>query len=238
MRIVDGSGAFSLDLLNALKSALSEFGGGRAGCQAVVVGQRERVERRPRPGGRSARVVAAVRQATLDLLLRQGYDGFEIPDVARLAGVHPTTIRRRWPDKQDLVADAALTHMDEQIPIPDTGSLRADLIQLVNEVVAVLARPPLLALLRTQVALADSARIRVASRRFWTARFEGSAPIVERAIARGELPGDTDPLEFNEVAIAPVYLRILVTGEPVDDCFIHRCVERTLRAFASGPPNP
>lgn len=43
------------------------------------------------------------------------------------------------------------------------------------------------------------------------------------------------------MAIAPVYLRILVTGEPVDDCFIHRCVERTSRAFASpasGPANP
>ncbi|WP_454195970.1 TetR/AcrR family transcriptional regulator [Nocardia sp. Marseille-Q1738] len=198
------------------------------------MGQRERVERRPRPGGRSARVVAAVRQATLELLLRQGYDGFEIPDVARLAGVHPTTIRRRWPNKQDLVADTVLTHMDEQIPIPDTGSLPGDLTQLVNEVVAVLARPPLLALLRAQVALVDSApSVRVASRRFWTARFEGSAAIVERAIARGELPDDTDPLEFNETAIAPVYLRILVTGEPVDDGFIRRSVERTLRAFAS-----
>lgn len=208
----------------------------------MLVGQRERTERRPRPGGRSARVVAAARQATLELLLRQGYDGFEIPDVARLAGVHPTTIRRRWPNKQDLVADAMLTHMDEQIPIPDTGSLRGDVTQLVNEVVAVLARPPLLALLRAQVALADSAQsVRMASRRFWTARFEGSAAIVERAIARGELPDDTDPQEFNETAIAPVYLRILVTGEPVDDSFIRRSVERTLRAFASragDPANP
>ncbi|MFI9511292.1 TetR/AcrR family transcriptional regulator [Nocardia sp. NPDC052566] len=176
-----------------------------------------------------------MRKATLDLLLQRGYHGFEIPDAARVAGVHPTTIRRRWPSKQDLVADTVLTYVDGQIPIPDTGSLADDLEALLREVVAVLAEPRLLALLRAQVAMADDAEgVRVASQRFWTTRFEGSAVIVERAIARGELPGDTDPDDFNELAIAPIYLRVLVTARPVDEALIRNSVRRTLRAFEAG----
>lgn len=197
---------------------------------------REEIQRRSRPGGRSARVVAAVREATLELLLEQGYDGFEIPDAARNAGVHSSTIYRRWPTKQELVADTIGNHMEQQIPMPDTGSLARDLEQLSREVAAVLAQPPLLALLRVQVALVDSTDgVREASQRFWDTRFGRSAVIAERAIARGELSSGTDAKEFNEFAIAPLYLRALVTGRTIDDAFIHTCVRRTLRAFDAAP---
>ncbi|MFD0359929.1 TetR/AcrR family transcriptional regulator [Nocardia sp. GCM10030253] len=228
-------------ILNAFENALMEFEAVALGCQAfdVTQGQGTQTQRRSRPGGRSARVVGAVHKATFDLLLQHGYYGFEIPDVARIAGVHPTTIYRRWQDKQDLVADAMLAHMAQQIGTPDTGSLRGDLAELIHDVAAVLMRPPMLALLRVQVAMADTApNVRAAGQRFWTTRFGHSAAIVERAIARGELSDGTDPQEFNEFAIAPLYLRVLVTDGSVDDDFIRNCVHRTLRAFDATGAGP
>lgn len=38
-----------------------------------------------------------------------------------------------------------------------------------------------------------------------------------RAIARGELPEGTDPAEMIKTLVAPIYFRVLITGERVDD---------------------
>ena len=60
-----------------------------------------------RPGGRSARVRSAVLAATLEVLVETGYDGMTVDAVAARAGVHKTTVYRRWPTKAALVAAAA-----------------------------------------------------------------------------------------------------------------------------------
>ncbi len=81
---------------------------------------------RPRTGGRSARVRAAVLDATIALLRDEGND-FGIPQVAARSGVHETSIYRRWGSREALIVDAVRTHIGEEIPIPDTGTLRGDL---------------------------------------------------------------------------------------------------------------
>src|SRR5688572_31365663 len=86
--------------------------------------------RRPRPGGRSARVRAAVLAATLELLAERGYEGAELPEIARRAGVHPTTVYRRWDTKAKLVGEALLEQAATLSPTPDTGALRTDLERL------------------------------------------------------------------------------------------------------------
>lgn len=83
-------------------------------------------------GGRSARVRAAVLAATLEAVSHNGADSLSIPDIARTAGVHETSIYRRWGSRENLVLDALLTYSQEQLPIPDTGSLREDLMAFVR----------------------------------------------------------------------------------------------------------
>src|SRR5512132_695784 len=80
-----------------------------------------------RPGGRSARVRAAVLRATIAELLRTGYAGLSVEAVADRAGVHKTTVYRRWGTLQQLVTDALLAHVSAKVPQPDTGTLRSDL---------------------------------------------------------------------------------------------------------------
>ena len=191
-------------------------------------------EPKTRPGGRSARVRQTVQEATLALLSERGYEGFEIPEVAARAGVNRTTVYRRWKTKSGLVADTMLAHMAEQVPAPDTGSFRSDLELLVREVVAVLEQPAVREVLRAQVVLAAAdEQVQAARAAFWATRFERSGAIVERAIARGELPPDTDPRELQEFAIAPLYLRALVTGGPLGEGLVEKIVRRTLAAFSA-----
>src|SRR5688572_9801014 len=80
-----------------------------------------------RPGGRSARVRAAELAATAEALAEDGYDALSIEAVGARAGVHKTTVYRRWPTKADLVADAARARSEQHVPIPDTGGLAGDL---------------------------------------------------------------------------------------------------------------
>ena len=75
-------------------------------------------ERRRRPGGRSARVRAAVLEATLDQLAESGYDGLSFEAVAVRAGVHKTTLYRRWSDRTALVLDAMLELSSQTVPVP------------------------------------------------------------------------------------------------------------------------
>jgi AcrR family transcriptional regulator len=62
----------------------------------------------PRPGGRSERVRRAVLEAAADELLEVGFERLSVASVAQRAGVHHTTIYRRWETKSRLVLDAVL----------------------------------------------------------------------------------------------------------------------------------
>ena len=74
-----------------------------------------------RPGGRSERTRHAVTTATLELI-KSGNLDFDIQEVARLAGVHRTTIHRRWPDR------AALVRIDDDtlVAVDGAGSVLVD----------------------------------------------------------------------------------------------------------------
>lgn len=82
----------------------------------------------PRPGGRSARVQAAVHDATRQLLLEQGRDALTVPLIASRAGVTPSTIYRRWGDIAELFADVALERLRPDGEPTDTGSLANDML--------------------------------------------------------------------------------------------------------------
>jgi AcrR family transcriptional regulator len=81
----------------------------------------------PRPGGRSARVQAAVHQATIELLALHGRAALTVPLIAARAGVTPSTIYRRWGDLVDLLADVAVERLRPDGDPADTGSVAGDL---------------------------------------------------------------------------------------------------------------
>jgi AcrR family transcriptional regulator len=82
----------------------------------------------PRPGGRSARVQAAVHQATRQLLDEQGRAAVTVPMIAARAGVTPSTIYRRWGDLAELFADVAVERLRPESDPPDTGTVQGDLL--------------------------------------------------------------------------------------------------------------
>ncbi|WP_237162879.1 MULTISPECIES: TetR/AcrR family transcriptional regulator [Mycobacteriaceae] len=188
---------------------------------------------RPRPGGRSARVVAAVHAATLELLTEIGYDSLQLSDVAKRAEVNKTTVYRRWPTKAALVADLLVSFTQRNVATPDTGSLQGDLEQLLADIVTALTDRAIRAVLYGALAGADdNDDVRTARARFWEERFRRSGAVVERAMTRGEIPPGTDPRAVLEMAAGPVYFRVLFTADAVTPDYLGETVRRTIRAFA------
>ena len=170
-----------------------------------------------RPGGRSARTRAAVLAATADLLAEVGYGELTFEAVARRAGVHKTTIYRRWPTKPDLVADAARERSEQLVAVPDTGSLRGDLTALGRAVAANIGSDVGSPMTKTLVAAkATSPSVAEATHAFWAERLRLTGEIVTRAIAREELPVGVDTNLVIEALVGPLYVRLLLTGEPLE----------------------
>jgi AcrR family transcriptional regulator len=171
---------------------------------------------RRRPGGRSARVRASVLDATLAVLGEGGPERLTVAEVAVRAGVHETSIRRRWRTKENLVCDALLSQSEQQLPIPDTGSVREDLATFVSELAAYNETALGRALLHALATPSQDPALREARTVFWRRRYELASAMIERAVERGELPDTVDSRLVLEALIAPLHFRTLLTDEPLD----------------------
>ncbi|MGZ6968634.1 MAG: TetR/AcrR family transcriptional regulator [Acidimicrobiia bacterium] len=177
-----------------------------------------------------------VLRASAELLAENGYDGLSIEAVAARAGVHKTTVYRRWPTKAELVADTLSARSEDRVPVPDTGTFAGDLRALARAVAANIGSDSGSAMTRTLIAASvTSADVADTGAAFWADRLRLTGAIVDRAISRGEVPEHTDANLVIETLVGPLYVRLLLTGEPVDAGFADR-VAALVAAGASVPP--
>jgi AcrR family transcriptional regulator len=192
-----------------------------------------------RPGGRTARIHAAVREATLAELAERGFGGLSVENVAARSGVHKTTVYRRWGGPEGLVADALAQAAAEPWPVPDTGTAEGDLRGVVRLVLTGFTDPRDGPVARAFIAAAQQSPAAArALAGFFAARHEQAAVVVERAVARGELPAGTDGAEVIRCAVAPLYYRLLVSGEPLDGAAAGRAAAAALAAARAGVFTP
>lgn len=188
-----------------------------------------------RPGGRTARVRAAVLQAAGDALAEHGFAHLDIADVARRAEVGKTTIYRRWGTVTGLVADLLMEMAEQSMPRTQTGSLLGDLRANARLVRRTLLDPRQGQLFKAVIAAATwDARTAEALHRFYDARINEWAPCVQQAIDRGELPESTDTREVIRAVSAPLYYRLLASGDPLDEATADRAAGAAAAAARAG----
>ena len=155
--------------------------------------------------------------SSLAVLRDRGWDQFSIAEVASRAGVHETSIYRRWGTRERLATDALLTTGEQDLPVPDTGTLRGDLTGFATEISRYVSTPLGLALARAMATPTGDPAIAEASARYFQTRFELASVIIHRAVARGEIPAGADAALALEMLIAPLHFRTLVSHQPLDD---------------------
>ncbi len=177
--------------------------------------------------GRAARVVSDVLIATAEELSRVGYASLRVEDVASRSGVNKTTIYRRWPTKPELVG-AALRAVWESPEVPDTGSLRTDLLTSLKKTTAFAVSPIGRGLTRViQVERAHPELEPIA--RSLREDFRNIRELlVQRGIARQELPPSTDARFLTDLVTAPIFYRLFTEGEAVDATFIENVIDVVL----------
>jgi AcrR family transcriptional regulator len=173
----------------------------------------------------------ALENALLDAawaeLTESGYDDLTMEAVAGRAGTSRAVLYRRWPSKRELVL-ATLVHgvKADPVAIPDTGSLRGDVIALLKRTNEI----------RTRVAILVFTRLGRYYREANTNLAELAAfvqgdratvldDVIDRAVARGEI----QPGQISErVAWVPVELfryQLMATLQPVPDPVIEQIVD-------------
>ncbi|MEU9558458.1 TetR/AcrR family transcriptional regulator [Streptomyces fumanus] len=79
---------------------------------------------------RGAVLERAILEAALDQLSTVGWKGLTMEGVAAGAQTGKAAVYRRWPSKEDLVADALRSGLPSFDTAPDLGSVREDLLAL------------------------------------------------------------------------------------------------------------
>ena len=168
-----------------------------------------------KPVSRGAPVVEDILSATIEELARVGYGALRIEDVAARAGVHKTTIYRRYPAKQELVTAALRQQFDENIQVPNTGALREDLLELATALSnyfcsaggRALSR---LIMLERQAGMGELAGI------VDTLRCERDTipkQVFRMAVQRGEVDADLDPQLFMVTLIGSLHYQLVKSGQ-------------------------
>ena len=186
-----------------------------------------------RPGGRSAlvreRVLTAVREA-----LESGEpDALSFDALAARSKVHKATIYRRWMSTSGLVTDLLTGLTPVRTPLPDTGDLSADLLAVLRRVSSTMAMPGPRMTLKLVAGSEDPALLAAASS-YWSSVLDHTAEIVRRAQRRGIASTDIDPIEAIEMLLGPIYLRLLVTQQPLQDRDLERLARRAARQLEPG----
>ena len=188
-----------------------------------------------RPGGRTARVRAAVLRAAGDALVEQGFDHLDLADVARRADVGKTTVYRRWGTVTGLVADLLTEMAEHSLPRTRTGTLLGDLTANARLVSRTLTDPRQGALFKAVIAAATcDARTAEALHRFYDTRIKEWAACVDEAVDRGEIPEGTDAAEVVRAVSAPLYYRLLASGDPLDEATADRAAKAAETAARAG----
>lgn len=182
---------------------------------------------------RSRRAHNAILEAALELLAEWGYDGLTMEGIAERAGVAKTTVYRRWSTREE-VLEAASERFVKEIGVPDTGSIRGDLLALLQSARKVYSglpgqvMPGLVAAMAQNPGLARKVRCGFLSDR--RAALRG---VLERGIERGELRPDIDVGVTLDLLGGPLMYRLLVTGEEVDTAMVREVVDTLLRGIAT-----
>ncbi len=170
---------------------------------------------------RNVETEKAILAASYDLLLEAGFGTVTVEKIAERAKVSKATIYKWWPNKAAVVMDGFLSAAMSRLPVPDTGSVVNDIIiqasnlakfltsregKVINEIIG-----------EGQFDLKLAAEYRL---RYFNPRRLDSRRILERGVQRGELKEELDLELCIDLIYGPIFYRLLVTGENLEEDFI------------------
>ena len=173
---------------------------------------------------RGAALEKALLDAAWEELTANGYARFTMDAVVQRAGTSPPVLYRRWSDRDELVR-ATIAYVLEQsrVDLPDTGSLRGDVLTLMRTINAT----------RVQLVTVMSAHLAGYYQETGTSPGDllatgGENPadvIFDRAVDRGEIKPEHLSERIKSLPFDLLRHEILVTFAPVPDDVLEEIVD-------------
>lgn len=181
---------------------------------------------------RSAEARQKVLVAATELALEVGVRSFTIDEVARRSGVAKTTIYRHFENRNQLLV-TALDGVTPVPAIPDTGSLRTDLVDFLHEVRPIFTDLSLRALYFDIFAASlHDPELASLQSSMMQGRSVALHTIIERARERGELDESIDLITAFEIVEGPFIVRTLSDPTAIEQADIDLLVTRMMRVLA------
>ncbi len=190
-----------------------------------------------RPRSDAART--AVLEAAARLLDEVGFSRLTMEGIAARAKVGKATVYRWWPSKGAVAVEAFLTAISPKVAFPCTDSAVADVTtqmlrlaeayrgangRIVSELIALgQADPEILA------AFVDG---------YMVPRRDAAKAALGRGVAAGEIRADVDPDLMVDALYAPIFHRMLLRHQPLDDAFVRRLAALVFSALAPEQASP
>ncbi|QPP08950.1 TetR/AcrR family transcriptional regulator [Streptomyces bathyalis] len=171
----------------------------------------------------------AIFAAALEELAEEGFEGATMEGIAERAHTGKSSIYRRWQTKQELVLDAlrqGLPRLGD--PLPDTGSLRGDLLYLLTRMAGVLDAPPGRALRGMIVDGRHPALVSAIDERLIQPRIQLIVDVLRRAADRGEISAAAPVLLAGTAGPAMVVQEQLLRGRPLSEARIAEVIDHVV----------
>jgi AcrR family transcriptional regulator len=177
----------------------------------------------------------ALGQAFFEELATVGYGRLSLEAVAKRANAGKSAIYRRWPSKRAMTVDLVARVAVSSIHSPDTGSLRDDLMQFLNEANAALSHPLVSRIVPDLFAEAarDEELAEALNDAIRIPRRDEAARMLRNAIARGQLPPYADIEIGLDFVAGPLYWRLAITKMPISDFYVGRLADMIIRALGA-----
>lgn len=178
-------------------------------------------------------VTDALTSAFFEEWARVGYAAISLERVAKNAGAGKAALYRRWSSKatmaSDLLSKVGLTLFE----LPDTGSLEADLLAFLLSLRRVLHHRIIRRVILDLLAEIDrEPTLKAAFRPFQEARRKRVSTLIDRAIARDEVPASIDRETAADFMVSTLYWRIVVTGGRSDRRHLETLARMTAAAIS------
>jgi AcrR family transcriptional regulator len=188
-----------------------------------------------RPGGRTERVRRAVVDAVL-ALIKAGNLEFSLQDLARLSGVHRSTIYARWPDRASLLFEAIVEHTSK-LKVRVTGDWKRDLHRTAIALRKFFSDPMEITMNRL-LAFSSSAEFAEQQTRYWTVVTAQLAKPLRDAQLAGAIRTEADPALIVSMLAGTLVATIVLGKQCPSDEMVDAIVSHLIQACSTPQKNP
>lgn len=172
-------------------------------------------------------LLGAIYSAVMDELAEVGYPALSIERVAERARTGKASIYRRWPTRLDLVLEALDHTMPRFDDVPDTGSLRGDLLVVLRSIATTMNSKSGTAA-RSCFQSTDDELSRAMRERLLPPRKAVVLSILQRGADRGEARPEAVTQRIAETGPMLLHGELLQRGSPIRDAAVVAIVDEVL----------